>query len=95
LGLAISVKQFRIDGSGEEINLDLNAEELKRRLRQGDYLEIITGGGAFEVWAEPFASPPAIYFEGEQYPIGELDTIAERIMAEIRQGQIRCRWVED
>jgi hypothetical protein len=75
--------------------LDLNTDELKRRLRAGDYLEVSTGGGAFEVWAEPFDAPPAIYFEGEQHPIGELDSIAERIMAEMRHGKIRCRWVED
>lgn len=74
---------------------DLNLDELKRRLREGDYLEISTGGGAFEVWAEPFASPPALYYEGEQLPFSELDRVAEKIIAEMRRGEIRCRWVED
>jgi hypothetical protein len=74
---------------------DVTLEELKRRLREGDYLEISTGGGAYEVWAEPLASPPAIYFEGEQHPISELDRIVQRIMDEMHRGEIRCRWVED
>ncbi len=74
---------------------DLNLDELKRRLRDGDYLEISTGGGAYEVWAEPYASPPAVYYEGEQHSISELDRIAEKIIAEMRRGEIRCRWVED
>jgi len=74
---------------------DLNLDELKRRLKEGDYLEISTGGGAYEVWAEPLASPPAVYFEGEQHPIAELDAIAHRIMDEMHRGEIRCRWVED
>ena len=74
---------------------DLNMEELNRRLREGDYLEITTGGGAFEVWAEPLGSPPAVYFEGEQHPIAELDSIVERIMTDLRKGEIRCRWIED
>ncbi len=74
---------------------DLNLDELKRRLKEGDYLEISTGGGAYEVWAEPYATPPAVYFEGEQHPISELDSIAQRIMDEIHRGEIRCRWVED
>ncbi len=74
---------------------DLNLEELKRRLREGDYLEISTGGGAYEVWAEPYASPPAMYYEGEQHPIGELERIAEKIVGEMHRGEIRCRWVED
>ncbi len=74
---------------------DLNLDELKRRLREGDYLEVRTGGGAFEVWAEPFGSPPAVYFEGEPHPIDELDTIAQRIMEDMRKGEIKCHWVED
>lgn len=74
---------------------DLNLDELKRRLREGDYLEVSTGGGAFEVWAEPLASPPSLYYEGEQYPFAELDRVAQKIMDEMRRGEIRCRWVED
>ena len=74
---------------------DFNLDELKRRLREGDYLEISTGGGAYEVWAEPFASPPALFYEGEQYPFAELDRVAQKIMDEIHRGEIRCRWVED
>ena len=74
---------------------DLSLDELKRRLKEGDYLEISTGGGAYEVWAEPFATPPAVYYEGEQHPFSELDRIAERIVSEMRGGEIRCRWVED
>ncbi len=74
---------------------DINLDELKRRLREGEYLEVTTGGGAFEVWAEPRANPPAVYYEGEQHPIGELDRIAEKIISEMHRGEIRCRWVED
>ncbi len=74
---------------------DLNLDELKRRLRAGDYLEISTGGGAYEVWAEPYASPPAVYYEGEQHPIAELDRIAAKIVGDMRRGEIACRWVED
>lgn len=76
-----------------EKDLDLN--ELKRRLREGDYLEISTGGGAYEVWAEPLGNPPAVYYEGEQHPIAELDRIAQKIVSEMHAGEVRCRWVED
>lgn len=74
---------------------DLNLDELKRRLKEGDYLEVSIGGGVFEVWAEPFASPPAVYYEGEQHSISELDGIANKIIDEMHRGEIRCRWVED
>lgn len=74
---------------------DLNLDELKRRLKDGDYLEITTGGGAYEVWAEPRANPPAVYYEGEQHPITELDRIAEKIIQGMHRGEVRCRWVED
>jgi hypothetical protein len=59
---------------------DLNLDELKRRLKEGDYLEISTGGGAYE---------------GEQHAITQLDPIAQKIMDEMHRGEIRCRWVED
>lgn len=74
---------------------DLNVDELKRRLRDGHYLEISTGGGAFEVWAEPLGNPPAVYYEGEQHALGELDRIAEKIVREMHAGEVKCRWVED
>ena len=74
---------------------DLNLDELKRRLSEGDYLEITTGGGAYEVWAEPYASPPAVFFEGEKYPFEELERIAKQIVDEMHRGELRCRWVED
>jgi len=74
---------------------DLNVDEVKRRLSEGDYLEITTGGGAYEVWAEPYASPPAIFFEGEKYPYSELERIATQIVADMRRGELRCRWIEE
>ncbi len=74
---------------------DLNLDELKRRLKEGDYLEISTGGGAYEVWAEAFASPPSVYYEGEQHPISALDGIVQKIVDEMHRGEISCRWVAD
>lgn len=74
---------------------DLNLDELKRRLLEGDYLEVSTGGGAYEVWAEPRANPPAVYFEGEKHPITALEQITHRIYSEMKAGEIRCRWIED
>jgi len=74
---------------------DLSLDNLKKRLREGDYLEVSVGGGAFEVWAEPYASPPSVYYEGEQHPLSALDTIAEKIISDMRAGEISCRWVEE
>ena len=73
----------------------MDAEILKKRLREGDRLEIHTGGGAFEVWTEPFASPPAIYYEGERYDFKDLDEVVQRILTQLREDGVRARWVED
>lgn len=73
---------------------DIQLEELNRRLRAGDYLEISTGGGRYEVWAEPFGSPPQIFYEGEPSPIEETADIAAKIIERIRTGEIRARWVD-
>jgi hypothetical protein len=79
----------------KKLATDLNLDELKRRLREGDYLEVSTGGGAYEVWAEPLGNPPSLYYEGEQHPLAQLDSIAEKIFREMHAGEISCRWVED
>lgn len=72
---------------------DFNREEIKRRLREGDYLELSSAAGTFEVWAEPFGSPPAVFFEGEPYPLKDLDLVVDKILAQLQSGELRCRWV--
>lgn len=73
----------------------LDPQVLKSRLRAGDRLEIVTGGGAFEVWAEPLASPPSVYYEGERFDLKELDSVVTKILAQLAADDARCRWVED
>ncbi len=75
--------------------MDLNFEALKTKLKQGKYLEVNTGGGVFEVWAEPYGNPPGVYYEGERYPIEEIDAIVQRILDAMAAGEVTCRWVED
>lgn len=75
--------------------MDANREQVKRKLKEGRFLEVTTGGGAFEVWAEPYGNPPSVFYQGEQYPLDELDHIIERILADMAAGEVRCRWVED
>lgn len=72
-----------------------NLEQVARKLREGKFLEVTTGGGAFEVWAEPYGNPPSVFYEGEQYPIEELNRVVEKILAEMAAGVVKCRWVED
>ncbi len=85
--------------------MDSAREEIKKSAlggRQGDFLEASTGGfdklttsgGIFKVWAEPFESPPVLYYEGERFSLDELDGIVEKIMTNpaLRDtGEFRCR----
>ncbi len=72
----------------------MTADEVRKRLREGSTLEITTGGGAFEVWAEPFASPPRVYYEGEPFDLDDLDTVVHRILEQLREEGVRSRWVD-
>ena len=72
----------------------LQLDELKQRLKDGEYLEVKTSGGTYEVWAEIYANPPVLYYEGECFPIAELDPICEKILAARNAGEVRLRWVE-
>lgn len=72
---------------------DSKAEEIRKRLREGDYLELSSAAGAFEVWAEPFGNPPQVFYEGEPYPLSELDQVVGKIVAALASGEVRARWV--
>lgn len=72
---------------------DIRGEEIKRRLREGDYLELASAAGTYEVWAEPYGNPPQVFYEGEPYPMGELDAVVEKILQSLQGGEVRARWV--
>ena len=72
---------------------DSRAEEIRKRLREGDYLELSSAAGTFEVWAEPFGNPPQVFYEGEPYPLAELDTVVGKILEALQSGEVRARWV--
>ncbi len=72
---------------------DSRAEEIRKRLREGDYLELSSAAGTFEVWAEPFGNPPQVFYEGEPYPLAELDTVVGKILKALQSGEVRARWV--
>lgn len=72
----------------------LDREELRRRLIAGESLEISTGGGSYEVWAEPYANPPVAFYEGCKLPYAQLEEIIDLILTALAQGEISCRWVE-
>lgn len=46
----------------------MERDELRIRLAAGESLEIFTGGGSYEVWAEPYANPPVVFYEGRRIP---------------------------
>jgi glutaredoxin 3 len=64
-------------------------------LRQGEILTITEGGMATDVWAEPLANPPLVYYEGSPHPIDTLERIVEQIMARLQAGDIEVSWKED
>jgi hypothetical protein len=79
----------------ESIEMELTPEMLQSRLKEGDILELKGDGGAFQVWAEIFASPPTIYYEGEPYPLSEFDAVIEQIIKAVTAGEYRARWVDE
>ena len=72
---------------------DIRADEIKRRLREGEYLELSSAAGTYEVWAEPFGNPAQVFYEGEPYPMADIDSVVAKILASLQAGEVRCRWV--
>ena len=72
----------------------LEREELTRRLVAGDSLEVSTGGGSYEVWAEPYANPPLVFYEGHPLAYEELERVIDAILKAVQRQEVKCRWVE-
>ena len=72
---------------------DIRAEEMKRRLRDDVSRERSAPGDLFEVWAEPLGNPAKVFYEGEPYPLSELDIVVGKILEALRGGEVRSRWV--
>ena len=73
----------------------MNAGSILSLLRQGEILTVTEGDMATDVWAEPLANPPLVYYEGTPHPIGELESIVVQIMTRLRAGDIEVSWKED
>ncbi|MBI3326589.1 MAG: hypothetical protein HYZ81_07800 [Nitrospinae bacterium] len=69
-------------------------QELKQRLAAGESLEVTTGGGSYEVWAEPYANPAVVFYEGHALAYAELERVIDALLEAMRQGEVTCRWVE-
>jgi len=74
---------------------ELNTCTMSTLLRQGEILTIAEGEMAMDVWAEPLANPPLVYYEGVPHPIGELESIVAQIMSRLKAGDIKVSWKED
>ena len=66
---------------------------IKERLMNGDVLRILfTDGVGFDVWAEKYANPPQVFFEGKPLPIDELDHVVEKCEAYIDEPGVKALW---
>jgi glutaredoxin len=74
---------------------EMNAGAMFNLLRQGEILTITEGDMATDVWAEPLANPPLVYYEGTPHPIGELESIVAQIVTRLQAGDIDVSWKED
>jgi glutaredoxin len=74
---------------------EMSAGAMVTLLRQGAILTITEGEMATDVWAEPLANPPLVYYEGTPHPIGELEGIVTQIITRLQAGDVRVSWKED
>jgi glutaredoxin len=74
---------------------EMSATAIFTLLRRREILTITEGEMAMDVWAEPLANPPLVYYEGTPHPIDELESIAEQIVTRLKAGDIKVSWKED
>ena len=74
---------------------EMHAGAVCALLRRGEILTITEGEMATDVWAEPLANPPLVYYEGSPHPISELEGIVELIITRLQAGDIKVNWQAD
>lgn len=74
---------------------ELSVDAIVTLLRKGEILTIDEGGSETDVWAEPYAKPPVVYYEGAPTPLEEIAGIAGKIMERVEAGEIEARWKEE
>ena len=88
-----------LDESGdqeiEQLKEDLTASSIAELLRRGEILTIDEKGSETDAWAEPFATPPVVYYEGAPEPIEKIETVAQRIVDRIASGEIEVIWKDE
>ena len=77
------------------LKAEMDAGSILSLLRQGEILTVTEGDMATDVWAEPLANPPLVYYEGTPHPISELESIMAQIMTRLQTGDIEVSWKED
>ena len=66
---------------------------IRERLVAGDVLRILFADGVgFDVWAEKYANPPRVYFEGRPQPIAQLDDVVARCEAYLAEDDVKALW---
>jgi hypothetical protein len=74
--------------------MGFDRDQIKRRLLNGESLEVTLGGGQYEIWVEPYANPPAVYYEGRRLAVDALDEVIGSLLADIDRHEISCRWLD-
>ena len=74
---------------------EMSATAIFTLLRRGEILTITEGEMATDVWAEPLANPPLVYYEGSPHSIDELESIVAQIVTRLKAGDIAVIWKEE
>jgi glutaredoxin 3 len=91
-GLDEFLKEEEKADESDEWTVEKIRENLKSSkilcLKREDGLETL-------LWAEVFANPPAVYYEGKKQPITELDRILAEVMELLDKGEATGDWQEE
>ena len=79
----------------EHLKETMTREAIAELLKRGEILTIDEGGSEMDVWAEPFAKRPVVYYEGAPEPLEEVAAIASRILDRVKSGEIKIVWEEE
>jgi glutaredoxin-related protein len=95
--------QQKLDGDMDEnedaelarLKGENTVENLVTLLKGGEILTVDENGSETDVWTEPFARPPVVYYEGSPEPLDQIHSVVERILERVNNGEITISWKDE
>jgi len=90
------IDEFLKEEEKKDVGEEWTVENIRENLKSGRILSLKREDGIETLlWAEIFANPPGVYYEGKKYPISEFDRVLNEVAELLGKGEAVGDWQEE